>query len=94
MALHCLGDLPLHNEDAHAHFFPFSTWHFRSPVSYWDPRHFGLVTASAEALFVAGGALVLLRQGGSRPWRVVGSITLGLYLVIGVVALSVWMVRT
>ena len=90
MALHCLADLPLHNEDAHAHFFPLSTWHFRSPVSYWDPRHYGLVSAAAEALFVAGGALALMRRRGSRPWRVMGAVTLGLYLVLGVFALSVW----
>ena len=37
MILHALGDLPLHREDAHRHFFPVSDWRFTSPVSYWDP---------------------------------------------------------
>ena len=41
MILHALGDLPLHREDAHRHFFPFSDWRFTSPVSYWDPDHYG-----------------------------------------------------
>lgn len=41
MLLHCLLDFPLHNDDAHRHFFPFSDWRFESPVSYWDPRFYG-----------------------------------------------------
>ncbi len=33
MALHCVVDLLVHREDAHAHLFPFSSWRFVSPVS-------------------------------------------------------------
>ena len=41
MLLHILFDLPLHNDDAHRHFFPLSDWRFFSPLSYWDPDHYG-----------------------------------------------------
>ena len=40
--LAAVQDLLLHHDDAHAHFFPFSDYRFRSPVSYWDPAHYGL----------------------------------------------------
>ncbi|MEM8878316.1 MAG: hypothetical protein AAGD23_10650 [Pseudomonadota bacterium] len=34
-------DFPVHNDDAHPPFWPISLWTFESPVSYWDPAHFG-----------------------------------------------------
>ncbi|MPY88047.1 MAG: hypothetical protein GEU99_09005 [Luteitalea sp.] len=39
MMLHAVADLPLHREDAHRHFFPFSDWQLVSPVSYWHPAY-------------------------------------------------------
>lgn len=48
MALHVLCDLPLHHDDAHRHFFPFSDWRFASPVSYWDPAHYGRISSLME----------------------------------------------
>ncbi len=50
--LHCALDLPLHHDDAHAHFLPFSAWQFESPVSYWDPRYNGRIGAGAEVMAV------------------------------------------
>ena len=50
--LHCLGDLPVHNDDAHRHFFPFSNYRFISPISYWDRRHYGAIVAFVEMLLV------------------------------------------
>ncbi|MEO1069565.1 MAG: hypothetical protein AAFW95_10665, partial [Cyanobacteria bacterium J06638_6] len=41
MVLHHLADLPLHHDDAHQHLWPFSSFRFISPVSYWDVEHFG-----------------------------------------------------
>lgn len=52
MMLHVLGDLPLHHEDAHRHFFPLSDWRFHSPVSYWDPNHYGHIVTILEILAV------------------------------------------
>ncbi len=90
MALHCLLDLPLHREDAHGHFFPFSSWRFESPVSYWDPAHYGLYFAGAEALLVLVGALVLTRYAPPRAWRFVGGVSVLLYLVLGAFLLWFW----
>ncbi|WP_419906073.1 hypothetical protein [Hoeflea sp.] len=47
--IHLAADLPVHVNDAHAHFWPLSDWRFRSPVSYWNPQHYGDVFAFAEA---------------------------------------------
>ncbi|MFN6572595.1 hypothetical protein [Dendronalium sp. ChiSLP03b] len=50
--LHCLLDLPIHNNDAHRHFFPFSNYRFISPISYWDRKHYGSIVALVEILLV------------------------------------------
>ncbi|MEO9968703.1 MAG: cobalamin biosynthesis protein CobQ, partial [Hyphomonadaceae bacterium] len=36
---HLAGDFPVHSDDAHIHFWPFTEWRFNSPVSYWDRDH-------------------------------------------------------
>lgn len=59
--LHCVVDLLLHHDDAHAHFLPFSAWHFESPVSYWDPRHNGRIGGGAE--------LIVVFLCSARLWR-------------------------
>ena len=50
--LHALGDLPVHAQDAHRHFLPFSQYRFISPLSYWDVRHHGRAVALGELLLV------------------------------------------
>jgi hypothetical protein len=52
MILHSLGDLPVHNDDAHRHFFPFSNYRFISPFSYWDRKHYGSIVSLVEMLLV------------------------------------------
>ena len=91
MALHCLMDLPLHHDDAHRHFLPLSTWRFRSPISYWDPRHFGSLVAGAELLGVLAGSIVLARPPNPRSVRVTAVAVLASYAVYGVYAV---MLRT
>ena len=51
---HMACDFPLHVEDAHRHFFPLSSWRFRSAVSYYNPNHYGVQAASCEALLGVG----------------------------------------
>lgn len=48
MMLHIACDFPLHHDDGHRHLWPLMDWRFDSPVSYWDPRHFGRPVAIAE----------------------------------------------
>jgi len=57
---HALGDLPIHNHDAHRHFFPFSNYRFISPLSYWDPQHHGKVVALVEKILVLASTIYLL----------------------------------
>jgi hypothetical protein len=52
MIMHSLGDLPVHNDDAHRHFFPFSNYRFISPLSYWDRKHYGSIVSLVEMLLV------------------------------------------
>ena len=60
--LHALCDLPLHYDDGHPHFWPFTDWIFVSPVSYWDPRHHGVAAGWAEAGLSVALAVILLRR--------------------------------
>lgn len=67
--LHCLGDLPLHHDDAHRHFLPVSDWRFESPISYWDPAHHGLLGAGLEATALLAAVAVLARRHPSKRAR-------------------------
>ena len=87
MALHCLADLALHHEDAHGHFFPFSDWRFRSPVSYWDPRRYGMIFGAFELAASLFACAVLWRRGGA--WRTIGGGTAALYAAG--IAFALWM---
>lgn len=60
--LHIAFDFPFHREDGHAHLWPFSNWKFVSPVSYWDPAHYGTIMLPIEAAIVAVSIAVLWRR--------------------------------
>ena len=59
MLVHCVFDFPVHHDDGHRHFFPISQFRFQSPVSYWDPNHFGKITGLIEILFFLAGSIFL-----------------------------------
>ncbi|OUL27689.1 hypothetical protein BV372_25615 [Nostoc sp. T09] len=59
MVLHSLLDLPVHNNDAHRHFFPFSDYRFISPISYWDRNHYGGIVAFVEISLVLMASIYL-----------------------------------
>lgn len=49
--VHSLCDIPVHVNDGPLLLFPFEwTLRFQSPVSYWDPRHYGREFAVFELL--------------------------------------------
>jgi hypothetical protein len=50
-------DLLLHHNDAHAHFWPISDYRFASPVSYWDPAHYGHITSVLELFLVLAASI-------------------------------------
>lgn len=59
MCLHNIADLPLHAKDAHRHFFPFSNYRFKSPVSYWNPKYWGRVAAAGEMMLMVACSVYL-----------------------------------
>lgn len=90
MLLHHLGDLPLHNDDAHRHFFPLSDFRFISPVSYWDTAHHGTLAATLELGLGLLASLYLLRIIKSRFGRALLLLTLTLWGVFYGTAYMEW----
>lgn len=90
MALHSLCDLALHHDDAHRHLLPLSDWRFRSPVSYWDPRHHGGLWAPVEATMVIAGSALLLLRYRAPAVRALLVVVVGVYALYIGYALSVW----
>lgn len=60
--IHLAFDLPLHHGDAHMHFWPLTEWRFRSPLSYWNPAHYGAIIAPLEALLGVALTVILWRR--------------------------------
>ncbi|MEN0088685.1 MAG: cobalamin biosynthesis protein CobQ [Pseudomonadota bacterium] len=60
--VHVFTDFLLHVDDAHAHLYPLSDWRFRSPVSYWDPNHYGNIWAPIELVFGLLLTVLLFRR--------------------------------
>ncbi|MEM1139635.1 MAG: cobalamin biosynthesis protein CobQ [Pseudomonadota bacterium] len=67
--LHAAFDFPLHADDAHMHFWPLTAWRFESPVSYWDPAHYGWLVAPIEALVGLALIVILWRRFSHWIWR-------------------------
>jgi hypothetical protein len=89
--LHMFCDLPLHHDDAHRHFLPFSQWRFESPVSYWDPKHYGRIFMWTEFAFAVGACFFVAWTGEHWPMRIVAFATLAIYLLFVVFAVVMWM---
>lgn len=82
MVCHSLLDLPVHNDDAHRHFFPFSNYRFISPFSYWDTNHYGRVIAFIEmALVLAVNPIVFGLLNSPRTKGIV--IAVDLFYLLG-----------
>ncbi|AXT85061.1 hypothetical protein C6I20_07590 [Aeromicrobium sp. A1-2] len=61
-AVHTAVDIPVHHNDGPLLLFPFEwSLRFNSPVSYYDPDHFGSVLAPIDAaITVVGGLLIVV----------------------------------
>lgn len=90
MALHGIADFGLHHDDAHRHLFPFSDWRFYSPISYWDPRHFGHIIAPLEAVTVLVACIILARRFTSTTARALIASVIPVYAIYWGYALWVW----
>ncbi|CAM9634510.1 unnamed protein product [Chrysoparadoxa australica] len=78
MCMHSTLDFFLHNDDAHKHFLPFSSYQFISPVRpNQNNDHYGYIVGPIEAvLSIAGGVWILKNihwknKCESRCWKVV-----------------------
>ncbi|RMH15507.1 MAG: hypothetical protein D6698_11040 [Gammaproteobacteria bacterium] len=90
MALHSVFDLPVHHDDAHRHFIPFSNWQFISPISYWDPRYFGQYVSLLELATVLIGSIYFLRCGQSRTLKIITGLVLALYASHWIFVILFW----
>lgn len=79
--LHMIFDLPLHHDDGHRHFLPLTNWRFESPISYWDPKHFGWIFAPVE-LLGSISALIFVSRSGATPPRRAAQVMLGIVVVL------------
>lgn len=65
--LHALVDVPVHRDDGPLLLFPFNwTFRFQSPVSYWDPLHFGQWIRPVDLAISGIGGVVLARAIAQR----------------------------
>lgn len=79
--LHGLVDLPLHADDAHAHFLPLTDARFESPISYWDPSRHGGVVAALEIAVVGLLAVVVWRRLETAWGRALLALGLSTYVL-------------
>jgi len=86
--LHLATDFPLHHDDGRPHFWPLSDWVFASPVSYWDPAHYGRIVGSLEILLCLALCGALFHR--FRGWPARGGILL-LVLATTVPGLLWWL---
>ena len=80
--LHLALDWPVHHSDAHAHLWPFSDWRFRSPVSYWDPRHHGQVFKFVEGALGVVLVFVVARRFRDAWVRAALAVLAAAYVVV------------
>jgi len=78
--LHVATDFPLHNDDAHRHFYPFSDWRFESPISYWDPNFYGHYWSILE--------IIILLVTSYITWNYISNLYIKI-LLVGTIIFSI-----
>ena len=89
MTVHAATDLPVHVDDGHRHFWPFSSFVFNSPLSYWDNSHHGGTVSVVEAVLGIVCAVILWRRFPDRRIRLLCAVAITAY--IAVPAYWIWM---
>jgi membrane-bound metal-dependent hydrolase YbcI (DUF457 family) len=80
--VHSVIDFLCHRDDAHMHFWPLTEWRFRSPVSYWDPQHFGQWFGLFEAMIGIALVVILWRRYANRLLRGLLALCLAAYVAV------------
>lgn len=81
---HLAGDLPLHADDAHPHFWPITDWRFFSPVSYWDNNHHAGWVQPLEVLLGLALSVVIFRRFKPLWVRVATGLLMVAYVAVPV----------
>jgi len=90
MLMHSFFDLLTHNIDAHHHFLPLSDYVFRSPVSYWDFKHFGITFLIFEATVTFSYGYYLYINSKIKNHRTALNVLLALYFVSIALTIFIW----
>ena len=85
--LHIAFDLPLHREDAHAHFYPLTSWHFISPVSYWDKDFFAKFVSPVELVMLVASIWISWKylERGWLKWGFAAVMFIGVLMQLGII---------
>jgi hypothetical protein len=79
---HAAVDFLVHREDAHMQFWPLTRWKFVSPVSYWEPEHFGRYFGTFEAGLGLLMAFALFRRFPSKVVRALLIGAMAVYIAV------------
>lgn len=91
MLIHLALDVLVHNDDAHAHFLPFTDWKYISPISYWDPEHYGDILSAFEAVLFIVLSVMLYRNLTSKLGKRSLILLSGIWTALGVSVLIFFM---
>ncbi len=80
--LHVAIDFLCHREDAHMSLWPVTRWKFMSPVSYYDPEHYGQWFTLFEAGLGVVLAVLLFRRFHNLFVRVALGLAMLLYVAV------------
>ncbi len=89
MTVHAATDLPVHVDDGHRHFWPFSSFVFNSTLSYWDDSHHGGIVSVVEAGLGIICSVVLWRRFPVTWIRLLCATAITAYIAIP--AYWIWM---
>ncbi len=78
--VHAICDFFVHANDAYANFIPFTVWRFHSPLSYWDPAHYGQFGGIIDMSVALIALSIVYKRITTRPLRI-GLIGVGILLV-------------
>ena len=74
--IHAVADFFTHNDDAHMQLWPLTRWKFISPVSYYDPAHYGGIVSILEFVLMIVMLAVLWRRFDARWVKVATGLAL------------------
>jgi membrane-bound metal-dependent hydrolase YbcI (DUF457 family) len=80
--LHACVDFLVHREDAHMSFWPLTRYKFMSPVSYYDPAHYGGLFSLFEAALGIFMVVVLIRRFQNKWARIGLAVLLVPYIAV------------